>query len=84
MYDLFAIVTPGLESVSWKELISLGFNPLSKETGGIRLKGNVRNHISDKLTFQDYQPIVVKVWKIPCIGVFGITEKGRKKPGKIF
>ena len=79
MYDLFAIVTPGLESVSWKELISLGFNPLSKETGGIRLKGNLETIYRINLLSRTINRLLVRLGKFHA----SAFSELRKKAGRL-
>jgi putative N6-adenine-specific DNA methylase len=79
MYDLFAVVTPGLESISWEEIKLLGLNPLKKETGGISLQGYLESIYSLNLLSRTISRVLVRLGKFHAAAFSEL----RKKAGRL-
>jgi len=79
MYELFAVVTPGLERISWEELKLLGFNPLEIEPGGIKMRGNLESIYRINLLSRTISRLLVRLGNFHAAAFSEL----RKKAGRL-
>ena len=79
LFDLFAVVAPGFESISFKELKSLGFNPIREEAGGITIRGNLETIYRINLFSRTINRLLVRLGKFHA----SAFSELRKKAGRL-
>lgn len=79
MAELFAVVTPGLETISRTELIRLGVTPQQVETGGIYFEGGLEDIYRCNLNMRTVTRLLVRFGRFHAAAFSEL----RKKAGRL-
>jgi len=84
MDDLFAVVTPGLESIALNEMQGLGFYPLTKENGGVLFKGDLNTVYRSNLNLRTVSRILVRLGHFHASAFSELRKKASRLPWEKF
>lgn len=84
MDDLFAVVTPGLESIALKEMQDLGFNNMIKENGGVSFKGDLNSIYRSNLNLRTVSRVLVRLGNFHAAAFSELRKKASRLPWEKF
>ncbi|HCM97096.1 MAG: hypothetical protein A2X25_13320 [Chloroflexi bacterium GWB2_49_20] len=84
MDELFAVVTPGLESVAWNEMQELGLNPLTKESGGVLFQGDLKTIYWANLNLRTVSRILIRLGHFHASAFSELRKKAGRLPWENF
>jgi putative N6-adenine-specific DNA methylase len=84
MDDLFAVVTPGLETIAAKEMHDMGMETFTVEKGGIALKGNIKDIYKMNLYLRTASRILIRLGHFHSSAFSELEKKSRKLPWEVY
>jgi len=84
MDDLFAVVTPGLESIAFKEMQGSGLSHLTKENGGILYQGDLNTIYRSNLNLRTVSRILVRLGHFHASAFSELRKKASRLPWEKF
>lgn len=73
--SLYAVTQPGLESITWAELVGLGITPDGRESGGISFTGSARDLARCNLHLRSASRILMRVAEFPVRALGELERK---------
>lgn len=80
MDELFAVVTPGLESIAARELQDLGYKEFTVETGGINIKGGLDDIYRLNLNLSTVSRLVIRMGTFHAAAFSELEKKSSRLP----
>jgi putative N6-adenine-specific DNA methylase len=80
MDDLFAVATPGLESIALGEMQGLGLSSLRLENGGISFQGNLKDILHSNLHLRTVSRILVRIGQFHASAFSELRKKSSRLP----
>lgn len=84
MDNLFAVVSPGLESIASIEMADLGFDPVSIENGGISFQGDLNTIYQSNLKLRTISRILVRLGHFHAAAFSELRKKASRLPWEKF
>jgi len=84
MFELFAVVTPGLETIASKELRDLGVKSLAIENGGISFAGDLKDIYRLNLYLRTVSRILIRLGHFHASAFSELEKKSSRFPWEIF
>lgn len=78
--SLYAVTQPGLESITWAELVGLGITPGERETGGISFSGSARDLARCNLHLRTASRVLMPVAEFPVRALGELERKAGQLP----
>ncbi|MFI5235391.1 MAG: class I SAM-dependent RNA methyltransferase, partial [Gemmatimonadales bacterium] len=83
-YDCYAIIAPGLEAITARELAVLGFTPKNTEPGGITFDATAIQLYAANLHLRTASRVLVRVAEFGARTFFELERHARKIPWERF
>jgi len=80
MDDLFAVVSPGLESIAKIEMEKLGLKPVSIENGGVLFQGDLKTIYRSNLNFRTVSRVLVRLGHFHASAFSELRKKASRLP----
>jgi len=80
MDDLFAVITPGLESIALIEMQVLGLNHLTKDNGGVLFQGDLNTIYRSNLNLRTVSRILVRLGHFHASAFSELRKKASRLP----
>jgi putative N6-adenine-specific DNA methylase len=84
MDDLFAVVTPGLETIAAKEMHDLGLETFTVENGGIAFQGDIKDIYKLNLYLRTVSRILIRLGHFHSSAFSELEKKSRKLPWEVY
>jgi putative N6-adenine-specific DNA methylase len=84
MFDLFAAVTPGLETIALREMQRSGFQALIEEDGGISFQGDLHTIYRSNLELRTVSRVLVRLGNFHANAFSELRKKAGRLPWENF
>lgn len=84
MYDLFIVFSPGLESITAKELHEMGYQSFSIESGGIAFQGNLNDIYKLNLQLRTASRILIRLGHFHASAFSELEKKSSRLPWETY